>query len=120
MNAEIEVLWHRLLEFLRSSGQLPLANERLTPAEIARHIKAASTDRRVDVFVWSYFYPRLYGNKAGELTDEQAAALVESITGRSPPDDLVPRSTNTPSVVERLLGVTCAVCQRRAAREIAQ
>ena len=78
MIANPKFLWENLLDRLEREGLLFHQSMKATPAEIAKHVRAKTGDNRVHRFVWSYYYPRTFGNEAGALSDLDAEALVES------------------------------------------
>lgn len=73
-----EMLWERLLDLLDQEGLLFHQAIQSTPAEIANHVRSKTGDTRIHRFVWSYYYPRTFGNMGGSLTDLDAEALVDS------------------------------------------
>ena len=75
-------LWERLLAAVRRRG---LDLDRLaTPGDVADEAEAVLGDVRVREFVWGYYYPRRFGDTDGELTADEASALVEAVAGGEP------------------------------------
>jgi len=112
MNATVEALWQELRSILHARGQLPFGHDVLTPGEIANAIGRGSGDSRVHRFVWEYYYPQHYGNAAGSMSDEEAAALIDSLRQRpDPPKDQVKAAPHTP---------TCGICQRQPVHNASQ
>lgn len=70
-----EEMWERLKGHLRRD--LPRDCGQMTAIEIARAI--GTRDARVKQFVTLYYYPRVYGRERGQLSDEEAFSLMNSI-----------------------------------------
>ena len=75
---EAQSLWNRLLDRLDDAGLLSLSFGTETPAEIANEIKRRTGDDRVLRFVWHYYYPKVFGNDPGSMSDRDAGILIES------------------------------------------
>lgn len=103
-------LWPKLRELLRTRGELPLQHEVMTPGEIANAVQQTSGDRRVQRFVWAYYYPHRYGAEPGELSDDETAALIDSYTARVAVKPEASAKTVVPDE-ER-----CGICHHRPVR----
>lgn len=109
MSSHCDALWRELCQVLRLRGELSFQHERLTPAEVADTVLRANGDPRVQQFVWSYYYPRRYGRSAGEMSDDEAAALIASF--RKPRDE-APAPDRAPEKSVPL----CELCHRKPAK----
>jgi len=105
MKADVESLWRELVEVLHSRGELPLQHDLFTAGEIAKTVSRTSGDPRVQRFVWEYYYPRRYGQVDGSLSDEAAAALVESLRRHPNPTEAAP-------VEQAPAGPKCEICRK--------
>ena len=101
-----EVLWRRLLTALEQ--RYDPFDESMTPAEIALEVAASVGDRRVSQFVWDYYYPRLYGQTNGLLSDSVAERLIVSLEKRKPAGADASLTVSTPVLPH------CSVCGRTA------
>jgi hypothetical protein len=115
MRTDFEGLWLELRDALKTSGDLPLRADVLTPAEIAEYVRKTSGDGRPNEFVWDYYYPRFYGDEEGAMSDEDAADLVRSLRKRSPTDVAIRNAHASRSATDQ---PSCGVCRRRDAEGV--
>ncbi|TAJ24230.1 MAG: hypothetical protein EPO64_09745 [Nitrospirae bacterium] len=105
-------LWGELCGLLSDKGVMPLEAKVLTPAEIARAVRQAGLDGRVERFVWNYLYPRHYGGADGEVSETEAIGLVDSLKPKPLPS-LQPLAPEDEPEGER-----CGICHVRPARGV--
>jgi nitrous oxidase accessory protein NosD len=111
----VDRLWERLRRALADKGMLAPGNA--TPAEVARYADRLRGDREVTRFVAGYYYPRLYGGGAGELSDALAESLVDAIeTARAAKKPPPPRADSVAAIVAGKQYATLAEAVERAER----
>jgi hypothetical protein len=82
-----------------------------TPAEIARIVQLKTDDVRVSRFVWGYYYPRVFGEEIGTMSDAEAEALVQSFHGYRRPEQVATAAKFVAS--DEAKARACEVCGRR-------
>jgi hypothetical protein len=109
----VERMWQQLVDRLNRAGSLSLHSSQATPAEIAGDVTAKTGDSRVSRFVWGYYYPRIFGNEAGTMTDLEAEALVHSFNRPIRSDRTAPPSSS--HLIGRDEAARCRICGKRNA-----
>jgi hypothetical protein len=92
-----EALWNRLRAALLARGQLAPGNP--TPGEIALHADRLRGDADVSRFVNEYYYPRLYGDDTGTISDAEAGTIVAAFEPQETPRGPEPSGAREPLVV---------------------
>jgi len=112
---EYESLWEQLLDHLSREGLLSVHSLRLTPAEIAADVAAKASDNRVHRFVWGYYYPTVFGNITGSISENDARTLVASFQRPPVEEDYAPiEDESIPNLEVPIKSQpNCRVCGKR-------